>query len=128
MCLLDVSVAAGEAGSVVTLAGEVDASNVAVLRRALSAQIDCGARHVTVDLSRLRFADSSALHALVVAGLAIEETGGKMEVLRPQPVVARVLAVSGLDQVLTIRGGTEAAQDGALPPGGVLAAPPGHRW
>jgi anti-sigma B factor antagonist len=125
MCLLDVSVAAGEAGSVVTLAGEVDASNVAVLRRALSAQIDCGARHVTVDLSRLRFADSSALHALVVAGLAIEETGGKMEVLRPQPVVARVLAVSGLDQV---RGGTEAAQDGALPPGGVLAAPPGHRW
>jgi len=105
MCLLDVSVAAGEAGSVVTLAGEADLSTVAVLRQALSAQIDGGARHVTVDLSRLRFADSSALHALAVAGLAIEETGGRMELLRPQPPVARVLALSGLDQVLTIRVG-----------------------
>jgi anti-anti-sigma factor len=91
---------------------------VAVLREALSAQIDGGERHLTVDLSRLRFADSVALHALAVAGRAIEEAGGELELLRPQPVVARVLELLCLDQVLTVRGGTEAAQDGALPPGG----------
>jgi anti-sigma B factor antagonist len=123
MCLLDVSVAAGEAGSVVTLAGEADLTTVAALREALSAQIDGGARHLTVDLSRLRFADSMALHALAVAGRAIEEAGGKLELLRPQPPVARVLELLCLDQVLTVRGGTDAAQDGALPPDGRCLLP-----
>lgn len=115
MCLLDVSVAAGEAGSLVTLAGEADLTTMAALREALSAQIDGGARHMTVDLSRLRFADSVTRHALALAGRAIEEAGGELELLRPQPAVARVLKLLCLDQVLTVRGGTEAAQEGALP-------------
>ena len=107
MCLLDVSVAAGEAGPVVTLAGEADLTTVAALREALSAQIDGGARRLTVDLSRLRFADSMALHALALAGRAIQEAGGELELLRPQPAVARTLELLCLDQVLTVRGRSE---------------------
>ncbi|MFY9934081.1 MAG: STAS domain-containing protein [Streptosporangiaceae bacterium] len=103
MCLLDVSVATGEAGPVVTLAGEADLTTVGALREALSAQIDGGARHLTVDLSRLRVADSAALHALAPAGRAIEEAGGELELLQPQPAVGRVLELLCLDQVLTVR-------------------------
>jgi anti-anti-sigma regulatory factor len=36
-------------------------TSVPLLREALSGQIDGGTRHLTVDLSRLRFADSAAL-------------------------------------------------------------------
>jgi anti-sigma B factor antagonist len=128
MCLLDVSVAAGEAGPVVTLSGEADLTTVAALREALSAQIDGGARHLTVDLSRLRFADSPALRALALAGRAIKEAGGELELVRPQPAVARVLELLCLDQVLTVRDGTEAAPDGALPPGGRCPLPARCMW
>ena len=56
MGLLEISVAAGEAGPVLTLSGEADLTTVAELTGALSAQLAAGARHLTVDLSRLRFA------------------------------------------------------------------------
>jgi anti-anti-sigma regulatory factor len=47
-----------------------------------------------------------------LAGRAIEEAGGELELLHPQAAVARVLELLCLDQVLRVRGGTE-AQDGA---------------
>ena len=61
MGLLEISVAAGEAGPVLTLAGEADLTAVAELTEALTAQLTIGARHLTVDLSRLRFADSAVI-------------------------------------------------------------------
>jgi anti-anti-sigma regulatory factor len=42
---------------------------------------------------------------VALAGRAIEEAGGELELLRPQPAVARVLELLGLDQLFTIRGG-----------------------
>jgi anti-sigma B factor antagonist len=100
--LLEVSVSAGPSGPVVTLAGEADLNNVAELRRVLSAQISGGARHLTVDLSRLRFADSTAIRALIVAGRSLERTGGQLVLLRPQSTVARIFQMLGLDETFTI--------------------------
>jgi anti-anti-sigma regulatory factor len=51
---LEISVAASEAGPVLTLSGEADLTTVAELTGALTAQLAIGARHLTVDLSRLR--------------------------------------------------------------------------
>ena len=122
MGLLEVSVAAGESGPVVILAGEADLATVAELSQALAAQVSGGARHLTVDLSGLRFADSASVRALVLAGQALKDAGGELELLRPQPIVARALTLLGVDQVFTVRGGT-----GAEPgPGEALpAASPG---
>jgi hypothetical protein len=59
--LLDISVEAGESGPVVRLSGEADLSVAGQLGEALNAQVSSGARHLTVDLSGLRFADSAAI-------------------------------------------------------------------
>ena len=99
---LDISVAAGESGPVLALSGEADLTNVARLSRALTAQVSGGTRHLTVDLSRLRFADSAAIRALILTNRALKERGGTLELLRPQPAVTRILGLLGVNQVLTV--------------------------
>jgi anti-sigma B factor antagonist len=109
--LLEISVAAGEAGPVLTLSGEADLTTVAELTEALTAQLAIGARHLTVDLSRLRFADSAAIRALVLADRTLKKRGGGLTLTHPQPVVARALSLLGVDQALEIRDGMSARAD-----------------
>lgn len=101
---LTITVTAGERGPVVFLSGEADLSAAAELTAVLLAQIDSGADHVTVNLSGLAFADSASLRAFIVAHHALERHGGSLVLDRPQPHVARVLGLLGMDQVLSVRG------------------------
>lgn len=103
MSLLGISAEAGESGSVVRLSGEADLSDVGQLGDALSALISSGARHLTVDLSGLRFADSAAIGTLVEAHLALKRQGGTLELAELQPEVARTLSLLGVDQVIPVR-------------------------
>ena len=109
--LLDISVAAGEAGPVLTLSGEADLTTVAELTEALTAQLTVGARHLTVDLSRLRFADSAVIRALVLADRTLKQRGGGLALAYPQPVVARALSLLGVDQAIEIRDRMSAGPD-----------------
>ena len=111
MGLLEISVAAGEAGPVLTLSGEADLTTVAELSEALTAQLAIGARHLTVDLSRLRFADSAVIRALVLADRTLKQRGGSLTLAHPQPVVARALSLLGVDQAIEVRGGMSAGAD-----------------
>jgi anti-anti-sigma factor len=118
--LLEVSVAAGESGPVVVLAGESDLTTVARLTDVLTAQVSGGARHLTVDVSGLRFADSASIRALVLAARTLKDRGGALELLRPQPMVARALSLMGVDQLITVRHGA----DGVTEPEGALRSCP----
>jgi anti-anti-sigma factor len=109
--LLEISVAAGEAGPVLTLSGEADLTTVAELTEALTAQLATGTRHLTVDLSRLRFADSAVIRALVLADRTLKKRGGGLALADPQPVVARALSLLGVDQAIEIRDGMSAGAD-----------------
>ena len=109
--LLEISVAAGEPGPVLTLSGEADLTTVAELTEALTAQLAIGARHLTVDLSRLRFADSAVIRALVLADRTLKKRGGGLALAHPQPVVARALSLLGVDQAIEIRDGMSARAD-----------------
>ena len=109
--MLEISVTAGESGPVLMLSGEADLTTVAELRDALTAQLASGARHLTVDLSRLRFADSSVIRALVLAGRTLRGRGGGLELAQPQPAVARALSLLGVDQAIEVRDGTSAGAD-----------------
>ena len=102
MGLLDITVAAGGPGPVLMLAGETDMTTVAELSGALTAQLASGARHLTVDISGLGFADSSSIRALALTARALRERGGGMVLLRPQPAVARMLNLTSLDQMVTV--------------------------
>ena len=106
--LLEISVAAGESGPVVTLSGEADVTNVAELSQALTAQLASGARHLTVDLSGLRFADSAVIRELVLAGRKLKDRDGRLELANPQPAVARALSLLGVDQAIEVRDGRNA--------------------
>jgi anti-sigma B factor antagonist len=109
--LLEISAAAGHTGSVLMLSGEADLTTVAELTDALSAQLAAGARHLTVDLSRLRFADSAVIRALVLADRTLRNRGGGLALAYPQPGVARALSLLGVDQAIEVRDGMSAGAD-----------------
>ena len=111
MGLLEISVAVGETGSVLMLSGEADLTTAAELTDALTAQLATGARHLTVDLSRLRFADSAVIRALVLADRTLKNRGGGLALAYPQPGVARALSLLGVDQAIEVRDGMSAGAD-----------------
>ena len=101
---LEASVAAGETGPVLLLAGEADLTSAAQLSELIAAQLAGGTRLLTVDVSRLGFADSASIRTLMLAGKTLKERGGSLVLLHPQQPVARVLGLLGADQIVTIRG------------------------
>jgi anti-sigma B factor antagonist len=101
--LLEISVAAGDHGPVLMLSGEADLTTAAELSDALTAQLASGTPYLTVDVSRLQFADSAVIRALVLANRTLKARGGGMELVHPQPVVARALSLLGVDQVIEVR-------------------------
>ena len=106
--VLEASVAAGESGPVIVLAGEADLTCAEQFGELLTGQLAGGTRRLTIDVSGLRFADSASIRALVLAAKTLKERDGSLVLLHPQRPVARVLALLGADQMITIRGGTEA--------------------
>jgi anti-sigma B factor antagonist len=87
----------------VVLSGEADPTTAAVLREMLAAQLDTGARLVTVDASGLSFLDSASVRVLVLAARALQGRHGRLVLARPQPVVARLLEITGADRLLDVR-------------------------
>jgi anti-sigma B factor antagonist len=104
MSLLEIVVAAGDGGPVVALSGEADVTTVPELTSALTAQIADGVRHLTVDLSGLTFADSASVSVFISASHVLRASGGTLVLCRPQPPVARMLSMLGVDQVIPVHG------------------------
>lgn len=100
--MLKASVTAGESGLVITLAGEADLTTAEQLKTLITGQLAGGTRQLTMDVSRLRFADSATVQTLVLAAKALKERGGTLILLDPQQPVAQMLALTGADQMLTI--------------------------
>jgi anti-sigma B factor antagonist len=99
---LDASVEDGESGPVITLSGEADTTSVAQLNALITVQLSGGTRHLTIDVSELSFVDSATIQALVLAAKTLKDRGGTLVLRHPQPTVARVLALTGAEQVFTI--------------------------
>ncbi|MEV4195561.1 STAS domain-containing protein [Streptomyces toxytricini] len=97
-----------EAGTVVLLlAGELDHDTAEPLRDALQTALNApaaagGAPHLLVDLSRLRFCDSTGLNILLRARLVARAAGGAMELAGPTSQVARMFHLTGADGVFRV--------------------------
>jgi anti-anti-sigma factor len=100
---LRTSASAGADGPVVALSGEADATMAAELRETLATQLDTGTRLVTVDASGLSFLDSASLRVLILAARALRGRHGRLVFARPQPLVARLLEITGADRLLDVR-------------------------
>jgi stage II sporulation protein AA (anti-sigma F factor antagonist) len=93
---------------VITLSGETDITTVAELSELVTAQLSGGTLHLTIDASGLSFADSASVRVLVLAARTLRQRGGGLLLQRPQQVLVRMLEIMGADQMITIRGETEA--------------------
>jgi anti-sigma B factor antagonist len=83
------------------LSGELDLATVEHLREILRQDTD-SAGDLTLDLSELRFIDSSGLRAIMEASKSMK--GKDVVVLRnPSHMASRVLTIAGLDRVEGIR-------------------------
>jgi anti-anti-sigma factor len=83
-------------GVVLALAGELDLGTVPVLQERL-AQAICAKAAVVIDLSRLRFIDSSGLDLLVRAERQLRDSGVQLVLVRGPQAVHRVFELTSLD-------------------------------
>jgi anti-sigma B factor antagonist len=83
-----------------TLAGELDLATVPRVEQAADALLAGEPQRLVVDLSGLRFIDSSGLRAIVVLNQRADQEGWALELVRPSEQVRRVFQISGLEERL----------------------------
>ncbi|MGO9497503.1 MAG: STAS domain-containing protein [Solirubrobacteraceae bacterium] len=83
-------------GVVLTLGGELDLATVSLLQERLDHAVR-GKVAVVIDLSRLRFIDSSGLDLLVRAERQLRDSGVQLVLVRGPRAVHRVFALTSLD-------------------------------
>jgi anti-sigma B factor antagonist len=83
---------------IVKITGEVDMSNVDVVRAAVDLAIADDPERIVFELGDLEFMDSSGLAML----LAITERISVVELRRPRPLIRRVIELTGLSIAFVI--------------------------
>jgi stage II sporulation protein AA (anti-sigma F factor antagonist) len=92
---------------VVAVRGELDLATADGLNAALDRTWEAPEHPVVIDLSALRFIDSTGLRTLVAFHRRAAEAGRDCRLTGLAPDVRRTLAISGLDQVLVIEPGDD---------------------
>jgi anti-sigma B factor antagonist len=104
--LLTTSVAtvesAGEPYTLVELAGEADVTNSDKLREMLEAEVAKQPQTMIIDLSGLRFMDSSALHVILRVSRTMDRQGGVLALVSPREPVAKMLRLTAADQLIPV--------------------------
>ncbi|WP_206786041.1 STAS domain-containing protein [Amycolatopsis sp. MtRt-6] len=100
-----------EAGIVIVrCASELDLHGTPSLRDALLGPIRAGARGVVVDLTETTFCDSTVFSVLVEASRAAAAQNVPYAIAAGETAVARPLQILGLDRLLPLHPGLDAAQ------------------
>jgi anti-sigma B factor antagonist len=91
------------------LSGEIDLYTVPQFQQALRAGMDSGASVLIVDLTDVQYIDSAGLSALIAAYKELSARNRRLFVVAPEnhPGVSRVLEISRLNTIITIRGSIE---------------------
>ncbi|MFB9902790.1 ATP-binding protein [Allokutzneria oryzae] len=101
---VDFDVRPGHDSVLVRLTGILDAVDAEVVHRRLQQLSRAGSAPLTVDLSGVRLVDSTGVRVLFELALQASAAGGQLTVLAPADSLAhRVLSITGLDQVATVR-------------------------
>lgn len=107
-----------DAGTVVLLAGDLDAFSATTVRSGLRRAAPRADQRVLVDMAEVSFLDSSGLGVLLGFRKEVLATGGTVLIGRPSGVVRRVLALTGVDRLFPIDGA-----QGAVPAAGTAVRP-----
>lgn len=104
-----------EAGTcVLTVAGELDFDSAPLLRSAVGELPLAENDRLIVDLPTLTFCDSSGVSVLVSTHRAADAAGTAVCLVGLAPNVAKLLRITGLDQVFPVHGTADEALAAAL--------------
>lgn len=90
-----------ERTSVVALEGELDLGRAPSLKWALVDSVDAGYKQLVVDLSRVRFMDSTALSVLVGVNRSLD-VGARLAIVCVNTNVLKIFELSGMDGLFAI--------------------------
>ena len=108
---MDVSVTSREIGdrTVVDVTGEIDVYTAPVLREELASLIDSEHADILVNLTGVRFMDSTGLGVLVGALKKVRTVGGDLQLVIDQEKILKVFRITALTQVFTIHSSVDEA-------------------
>ena len=92
-----------------TLSGRLDVAGAQAIDQAFTAQAASHKAAVIVDLSQVDFLASIGIRTLLTSAKAQAHRGGRLVLLKPQPMVERVLATAGVDTLIPIFDDLDAA-------------------
>ena len=99
-----------ESTSLIALEGELDLERAPALKWALVDSIDAGFKQLIVDLTQVRFMDSTALSVLVGVNKSLD-VGARMAIVCVNPNVLKIFELSGMDRAFAIFGDLEPARE-----------------
>ncbi len=115
--------------TVLRLRGELDLLTSPRVRRRVHDAVAAGRHHLVVDLSGVRFCDSSGIGVLVAARRLLRSCGGQLRIVLPEAGeghghVTRVFAALGVTRLFEVYVDVPSALagEGAVPPPSVPAA------
>jgi anti-sigma B factor antagonist len=102
---VDVSVASRtvDGTTVVDVTGEIDVYTAPALREKLTALVDDGHVDLVVDLTEVRFMDSTGLGLLVGVLKRVRGLDGRLQLVIDSERLLKVFRITALTQVFTIR-------------------------
>jgi anti-sigma B factor antagonist len=104
-----VEISSDAQGSQITLSGELDLVSAPHLQQVLDQLCRQRPREIVLDLSGLKFLGAAGLSVFLRANAQLRADGGRLTLTRAGRLVRRMLAITELDTVLTIR--EEAVRD-----------------
>jgi anti-anti-sigma factor len=99
-CAVDIEMSPNNV--LVSVIGELDMADADEVGQLLTDAVEAGKPIVRLELSRLTFADSSAIKAVLVGHEAARNRGVTYEIVNPHTRVKRLLEVTGLTSALTV--------------------------
>lgn len=90
--------------AVARLSGEIDHHNARELRTELDRYIiTAQPRELAMDFGNITFMDSSGIGLIMGRSKLMKECGGRLEVRNTQPYIRRVLRLSGIERIVSIK-------------------------
>lgn len=98
--------------TVVFLLGEIDHHNAAFLRMRIDKLIhETHPKRLVLDLSSIRFMDSSGLGFIMGRLTLVREMGGDLVVRNPSEGIMRILRLAGMEKIVKIEKGGKQGEE-----------------
>ncbi|MGY1500127.1 STAS domain-containing protein [Streptomyces sp. QTS52] len=86
--------------ALITLVGEIDFASASLLQVSLEQCLRDGIRAIDIDLNLVTFCDCSGLNVFLLAAQQATAVGGTLRLHHPQPILTRMLDITGTSAVL----------------------------